>query len=148
MSKRMSRWEKRLLLFLLALFLCLCHFTAANAHYAPPYHINPARVKHITLHRGGEAYEKTISDSKQISEVVRLFNEFKYNERREVPPAAGCGRSVTLAMGFREAGIAFNSDSILVPKKGDAGTVIYTGPPNYFQPLVELADGKTQSLTE
>lgn len=148
MSKRMPRWEKRLLLFLLALFLCLCHFTAANAHYAPPYHLNSAVVKEVSVYRYSHNYlsGKDISDRVQITRIVELLNHFKYIEKEEPLPMAGCGTTYSLCMkgGFREIWIDFDSSRIFVEKRNKSGTEIFHGPPDYFQPLVDLVDSAAE----
>ena len=152
MSKKFYRPEKRLLPFLLALFLALCHFVAVNAHYAPPYHFNPAMVKEISVRKYSHnyLYAKDITDREQIRRVVRLLNSFKYTEKEEPLPMAGCGTSYSLRIkaGFREIWIYFSGGRITVEKRDRSGTVIFHGPPHHFLPLLDLADGKIESLTD
>lgn len=148
MSKRFSRWEKRLLLFQLALFLCLGHFVAVDAHYAPPYHFNPALVEQIAVYQGesGYQYGKVISDREGIEEIVELLNDFKYIDRKEFPPMVGCGDCLCMIIGIRKVWISFSDDRISVGKRDDNGSVAYYGPPGYFSLLEELAHEKGEFL--
>lgn len=132
---------------LLCLFILLCAgvviFAVANNQEAPPFHFNPAKVKHITLRNGDIPANLEISDREQIDEIVSLLNDFKYTERKEIPPATGWSYSIDFTIGFKEVSVVFGTDYVRIYEK-DGSSVIYYAPPGYFQSLVELADSAAE----
>ncbi len=145
MSKKLYRPEKRLLPFLLALFLGLCHFVAVNAHYAPPFHFNSASIDHINLSCGDSRARKVISDREQINQVVKLLNQFSYREKEGFPPAYGWAYGIDFTAGIKEVSIVFGPNYIRI-YKDDASSAIYYGPPEHFRPLVDMLNRERDTL--
>ena len=79
------------------------------------------------------------------NEAVRLLNNFKYyNGQREVPPI-GWKYSITLTVDRKEFSIIFGLDHLYF-RKPDQSIAAYFGARDYFRPLVDLLNGKRDTL--
>lgn len=144
--------KKAVLLICLFIFLVICVvYFAFFDHYTLDlslFHFDPGEVDYIVLQCGSGGSDVVISDREEINEAVRLLNDFRYYSRVEYSPASGWGYCINLIgkSGSRIACIEFNSQHVY-ERKRDRDVRYYTLS-EHFQPLVDLANGKTQSLTE
>ena len=133
---------KKLLPFLclfIVLIVCAVVFVAINNQPEPPYHFNSSMINHITLRSGNGPVILDISEREEIDEIISLLNEFRYNEREEIPPAGGWDYGISFTAGGKDIWIVFTADSVRI-YKNDGSSTIYFGPPDHFRPLVDRID--------
>ena len=133
---------KKLLPFLclfIVLIVCAVVFVAINNQPEPPYHFNSSMINHITLRSGNGPVLLDISEREEIDEIISLLNEFRYNEREEIPPAGGWDYGISFTAGGKDIWIVFTADSVRI-YKNDGSSTIYFGPPDHFRPLVDRID--------
>lgn len=146
--KAWTRGKKITLSLILAAVLVVCGICAAaymerQKHML--FHIDSSEVKSITL--TASAASREITDRQQIEEIVTLLNDFTYEKAEELSgDLLGQGYRLYLNMipGRKMDNMDFYADRIRIHKK-DAGSVLYFGPAEYFQPLVDLAEEAKQS---
>ena len=133
---------KKLLPFLclfIVLIVCAVVFVAINNQPEPPYHFNSSMINHITLRSGNGPVILDISEREEIDEIISLLNEFRYNEREEIPPAGGWDYGISFTAGGKDIWIVFTADNVRI-YKNDGSSTIYFGPPDHFRPLVDRID--------
>ena len=121
------------------LIVCAVVFVAINNQPEPPYHFNSSMINHITLRSGNGPVILDISEREEIDEIISLLNEFRYNEREEIPPAGGWDYGISFTAGGKDIWIVFTADNVRI-YKNDGSSTIYFGPPDHFRPLVDRID--------
>ena len=148
MRKKLSLTKKINLLSCLLVFLAVCvacfAFYDQKVPHVSLFHFDPEAVESINLQKAGGS-DITITDREEINEAVRLLNNFKYyNGQREVPPI-GWKYSITLTIDRKEFSIIFGLDHLYF-RKPDQSIAAYFGARDYFRPLVDLLNGKRDTL--
>lgn len=113
------------------------------------FNIDPSEVISITVDNGdSKLTQVTITERKQIEEIVKLVNDFTYIASQKIPPATGCGYYIGFKTESGGIGFEFWSDGVTLDDEEDdsGGTINYYGKAGYFDSLVTLADNATDPM--
>lgn len=141
---KILRFRKPLLLLLAALGIVYL-IAALHAADRPrsPYHFDQEEVEYLTIRNSYTYTTLKITDRPRIRRTVELLNRFPVSHIQWAPSYFGDIPAVTLRVGpVSNVLVCFEPGYVQVrvsERDIDQGTVLYCGPPGYFQELLDWA---------